>query len=162
MQILADIVGDSMARAHISPTIRDLSYIGIFPPASHFSALTTKFPRLDRFYVQVVPRNDILSIPEKMVNVEGDDLWLERNNCYALLMRQLFSTPQVDNYRYLQVFESGDAADREAWNMAVEYVKRANVGWQPVADGVFLRDPKRLAQEAREGEEANLPSLSVN
>jgi hypothetical protein len=148
--------------AHISPTIREMSYIGIFPMASHFSALTTSFPRLDRFYVQLVPRNDILSIPGKMAYVQGEDLWMERNSCYALLMRELFGTPPLLNYRYIQIFESGDAADREAWSMAVEYVKRVNNGWKPVADGVFLRDPKDLAQGAREGEEANLSSLSVN
>lgn len=148
--------------AHISPTIRDMSYIGIFPMASHFSLLTKGFPRLDRFYVQLVPRNDILNIPEKMAYVQGEDLWMERNSCYALLMRELFSTPPVLNYRYLQVFESGDAADRDAWSMAVEYVKRVNNGWKPVADGVFQRDPKDLTRGTQEGEESNLSSLSVN
>lgn len=38
---------------------------------------------------------------------------MTRNVCYATLMRELFHTPPMDNFKYLQVFESGDAADRD-------------------------------------------------
>jgi hypothetical protein len=149
--------------ALISPTIREMSYIGIFPMASHFSSLTRHLPRLDSLYVQLVPRNNILEIPSKMVQVEMEDLWMERNSCYALLMRELFNAPPTKNYKYLQVFESGDAADTDAWNMAVEYVKRAGNGWKVAAEGVFIRDPKDLEPEPEGGAEAGEPSsLSVN
>jgi hypothetical protein len=119
LQILPDLVGESEMdespqQALISRTIRDFSYIGIFPMVSHFSALTKNLPRLDNLYVQLVPKNNILNNPKKMTQVEAGDLWLERNSCYAILMRELFNAPPLMNFKYLQVFESGDAADEEA------------------------------------------------
>jgi hypothetical protein len=105
---------ESPQQALISRTIRDFSYIGIFPMVSHFSALTKNLPRLDNLYVQLVPKNNILNNPKKMTQVEAGDLWLERNSCYAILMRELFNAPPLMNFKYLQVFESGDAADEEA------------------------------------------------
>lgn len=131
--------------------------------ASHFCSLTRHLPKLDRLYVQLVPRNDIMDIPSKMVQVESEDLWMERNSCYALLMRELFNAPPIKNYKYLEVFESGDAADIDAWNMAMEYVKRAGNGWRVAGDGVFERNPEDLAPEPEEGAESGDPSsLSVN
>ena len=75
-----------------------------------------------------------------MRGVDSEDLWMERNASYALLMRELFTVPPIDNYRFLQSFESGDAADRDAWDMAVEYVKRAGNEWKIAGDGLFVRD----------------------
>jgi hypothetical protein len=95
-------------------------YIGMFPTERHFRVLSDHLPRLDKFYVQLVPRNGILDDASKMKQVEPDDLWAERNTCYASMVRQLFSSPEqsLGNYKYLKVFESGDAADRDAWLMA--------------------------------------------
>lgn len=97
-----------------------------------------------------------------MVQVVHEDLWMERNSCYASLMRELFNAPPLLNYRYLEVFESGDAADTDAWGMAVEYVKRANNGWKVAGEGVFVRDPKDLTPEDDEGDDEEGSSLSVN
>ncbi|KAH8808004.1 hypothetical protein F5884DRAFT_676331 [Xylogone sp. PMI_703] len=130
--------------ATIPATIRTLSYIGIFPIASHFSIITRHLPLLDRLYLQLVPRSNILENPSKMTNVDPEDLWMERNSCYALLMRELFNVPPTGNYRYLKEFESGDAADRDSWHMAVEYVKRAGNGWKVAGDGVFVRTPEDI------------------
>lgn len=124
---------------------------------SHFSNITRKIPRIDRLYVQLVPRNNILDDKFKMKQVEAQDLWMERNRCYALLMRELFNTPPEGNYRYLKIFESGDSADKEAWDMAVEYVKRANVGWKVAEEGVFVRDLPTSQEE-----EGEVSALSVN
>jgi hypothetical protein len=55
---------------YISPTIRDMSYIGIFPTMSHFSSLGLHMPRLDRLYLQFVPRNNILDDEKRMVKIE--------------------------------------------------------------------------------------------
>ena len=65
-----------------------------------------------------------------MAQVEAEDLWVERNNCYATLMRELFDTFPLMNFKLLKIFESGDAADTDAWKMAVEYVKRQGNGWK--------------------------------
>lgn len=130
--------------------------------SSHFVALTKNFPRLDNLYVQVVPRNDILQEKRKMKQVEAEDLWMERNSCYAMLMRELFTSPPSDNFSKLQVFESGDAADEAAWHMAVEYVKRARSGWTVAGQGVFVRDPNFQRESGAGGEEDELGALSVS
>ncbi|KAH8687181.1 hypothetical protein BGZ60DRAFT_2530 [Tricladium varicosporioides] len=118
--ILHDLVGaeDPDHESFITPTIRDLEYIGIFPMSRHITPFTENLPRLDRLYMQIVPRNEILQNKDKMIQVEQEDLWMERNSCYAAVMRELFSSPPTGNFQYLEVFESGDAADRDAWLMA--------------------------------------------
>lgn len=146
--------------------IRDFSYIAIFPMHAHFSALTEDFPLLHNLYVQLVPRNEILQNKVTMAQVEAEDLWMERNSCYALLMRQLFQTgPISTNFQALKVFESGDAADEAAWNMAVEYVKRAGNGWEVQGDGVIVRNPEFLKEttdmEDEDEDEIVMPLLSV-
>ncbi|CAL3972517.1 unnamed protein product [Diplocarpon coronariae] len=161
--ILSDLVGAGTPNhiAYISPTIRDFSYIGMFPMLRHFCVLAEHLPRLDRLFVQLVPRNDILGQANKMLQIEAQDLWMERNAAYAALMREMFSTPPSPNYRHLRVFESGDAADREAWLTAVEYVKHVGQGWEVAGDGVLVRDPKnREATEDEDGDESS--TLSVN
>lgn len=95
-----------------------MNYIAIFPMQTHFAALVDNLPSLERIYVQIVPRNNALDDPERMLDVEPTDLWMERNNCYAHMVRELFGAPPTRNYKYLQQFESGDAADRDAWLMA--------------------------------------------
>lgn len=162
-QILSQLLGadeDSANEPYISSTIRDFSYIAIFPMVSHFNSLIMHLPRIDRLYVQLVPRPlDVLEDPEKMEMVDSEDLWMERNSCYAILMRELFNSPPLLNYRSLEVFESGDAADTDAWQMAVEYVKRAGNGWKIASEGVLTRDPKDLCPEPEESEDGS--SLSV-
>ena len=139
-QILPSLLGASTITAIISPTIRNLEYIGIFPTETHFSTITRHCPRLDRLYVQLVPRNSILEDSAKMKQVHSEDLWMERNRCYALLMRELFNNPPEGNYNFLRIFESGDSADKDAWGMAVEYVKRAGNGWKVAEEGVFVKE----------------------
>ncbi|CAG8953791.1 hypothetical protein HYFRA_00006683 [Hymenoscyphus fraxineus] len=161
--ILSDLLGaeEETHKPFISPTIRDMSYIGIFPTERHFRSLAENLPRLDKLYVQLVPRNNILEIPSKMVQVELEDLWGERNSCYASLVRELFNSPPSKNYKHLQVFESGDAADRDAWLMAVEYVRRSNNGWKISSDGVFVRDPSEVDKENEHTNDGENTSLSV-
>ena len=77
-------------------------------------------------------------------------------------MRELFNTPPIGNYKYLQEFESGDAADKDAWDMAVEYVKRAANDWKVASEGVFVRDTKEKMPVPASGEEGELFTLSVN
>jgi hypothetical protein len=130
--------------------------------ASHFASFTSNCPRLDRLYVQLVPRNEILQQSSKMKQVEAEDLWMERNSCYALLMRELFNAPPLGNYKYLQEFESGDAADKDAWDMAVEYVKRGAYGWKVAREGVFVRETKDETASSCPPEEGEPSALSVN
>ncbi|EFQ31487.1 F-box domain-containing protein [Colletotrichum graminicola M1.001] len=125
----------------VPPSIRDLSYVGIFPLSSHFNTLVQNIPRLDRLFVQLVPRNDILQDADEMRNVDLVDLWMERNTAYSMLFRELFDPDMDSPWLDLQVFESGDAADKEAWEMAVQFVQFSGVqGWKVESEGVFVRD----------------------
>lgn len=148
----------------IPPTVRALSYVAIFPLSSHFNSLVSHLPPLDRLFIQLVPRNDILDDREEMRHIQVADLWMERNTCYSLVMRELFestldvdtndedSTPPRENgWRNLIVFESGDAADREAWDMAVEYVRMSGTPWNVEGDGVLVRHPERIRHQADSG-----------
>ncbi|KAK1540554.1 F-box domain-containing protein [Colletotrichum paranaense] len=125
----------------IPSSIRDLSYVGIFPLSSHFNTLVQNVPRLHRLFVQLVPRNDILSDHEEMRNVDLADLWMERNTAYSMLFRELFNPSPDSPWLELSVFESGDAADKEAWDMAVQFVQFSGVqGWRVAGEGVFARE----------------------
>ncbi len=95
-----------------------------------------------------------------MAQVEAEDLWMERNSCYALLMRELFTTPPLENFKHLKYFESGDAADEEAWQLAVEYVKRNSNGWKIGGHGVFVKEGSEVKKTAEDGTE--LSALSVH
>lgn len=54
----------------IPPSIRDLSYVGIFPLSTHFNTLVLNLPRIDRLFVQLVPRNDILKDKREMEHLD--------------------------------------------------------------------------------------------
>lgn len=133
----------------VPPSVRSFSYVAMFPLSSHFNSLVDHLPRLDHLYLQLVPRNDILDNKEEMAHIQAGDLWMERNTCYSLVMRALFGAEmgigwdddeaEPDNgWRALRVFESGDAADKEAWDMAVEYVRMSGTSWTVMADGVLV------------------------
>ncbi|KAH8896510.1 hypothetical protein GQ53DRAFT_743653 [Thozetella sp. PMI_491] len=148
-------------RPLIPSTIRSLAYVAIFPLSSHFNTLVRSLPPLDRLFVQLVPRNDILQNPEEMRNVLTSDLWMERNTCYSMVMRELLTGSAHENdmeefgdgfagaggahtrnWRNLREFESGDAADKDAWDMAVQYVRMSRTGWRVEREGVFVRAPQ--------------------
>lgn len=55
-------------------------------------------------------------------------------------MPKLFdSSSSSGNWRQLQEFESGDAADRESWDLAVEYVRQFGAQWRVEREGVFVK-----------------------
>lgn len=156
--ILTDLLGtqldDAGTEKRLLPSsVRDLSYVALFPTSQHFHQLAAHCPRLDRFYTQFVPRDDILQDPDIMSHLDPNDLWMERNSCYAFVMRELFSAPPSGNYTFLKEFESGDHADEDAWEMAVEYVRRAGRGWKIERRGVFVKDLEEAKRwEVRENE----------
>lgn len=134
----------------LPPTIIDFNYIAIFPLSSHFEVLLQHLPKLDRLFVQLTPRpgNRILEDEDEMKYIDPADLWMERNTSYSSLMRELTFVadpdPDVDvdpgNWETLRVFESGDAADQEAWEIAVKFLERnARRGWKVEREGVFVK-----------------------
>lgn len=125
----------------VPSTVRDLSYVGIFPLSTHFDTLVQHLPPLHRLFVQLVPRNDILSDRKEMEHLDMNDLWAERNMAYGSIMPKLFDrSPAAGNWRSLQVFESGDAADRERWELTVDYVHAMGFAeWRAEREGVFVK-----------------------
>ncbi|KAK0629501.1 hypothetical protein B0T17DRAFT_489948 [Bombardia bombarda] len=158
----------------IPPTVKSLSYVAIFPLSSHFNNLVSFLPPIDRLFVQLVPRNDILRDPVEMRHIQLSDLWMERNSCYSLIMRELLadyegveegldhnavddgiSPPVETNWRYLREFESGDAADRDAWELAVQFVRMSGTGWYVEREGVFAKGPRRPPSESSDDSAAS-------
>lgn len=126
--------------ALIPPTVRSLSYVGIFPLSSHVNTLVQFLPRIERLFIQLVPRNDILKDRREMDHLDMDDLWAERNMSYGRIMPKLFdSSNAAGNWRFLGEFESGDAADRESWDIAVDYVAANTAEWRVDREGVFVK-----------------------
>ncbi|KAK3986750.1 hypothetical protein QBC44DRAFT_311019 [Cladorrhinum sp. PSN332] len=144
----------------VPPSLTAMSYVAIFPLSSHFNTLVDHLPALDKLYVQIVPQNDILWDPVEMDHVSPADLWMERNSCYGHIMRQIIahdageltslpnnpSTGLYDisnepphNWSCLREFESGDAADEEAWELAVRWVEASGTGWRVEREGVFVK-----------------------
>ncbi|AEO57137.1 hypothetical protein MYCTH_2302962 [Thermothelomyces thermophilus ATCC 42464] len=90
--ILGSLLGCEEAPLNVMmvpPTVTSLSYIAIFPVATHFRMLVDRLPRIDSLYLQLVPRNDILLDEKEMDHVNASDLWLERNSCYKLAMQNM-------------------------------------------------------------------------
>ncbi|KAI1451818.1 hypothetical protein F4805DRAFT_450011 [Annulohypoxylon moriforme] len=130
----------------VPPTVVDFNYIAIFPLSSHFEVLVQNLPKVKRLFVQLTPgpENQLILDDNEMHHIDSADLWMERNTAYSSLMRELtFAASPVDhpgNWASLQVFESGDTADIDAWNMAVDFVKRSGVkDWKVEREGVFVK-----------------------
>ncbi|KAI0179422.1 hypothetical protein GGR52DRAFT_305944 [Hypoxylon sp. FL1284] len=136
----------------LPPTVTDLNYVAIFPLSSHFETLLRHLPPLDRLFVQLTPRpgNGILQDRDETAHVDLADLWLERNTAYSCIVRELTTDPSAlddaghghdhnRSWTALRVFESGDAADQEAWEMAVKFVERESEAWRVEREGVFVK-----------------------
>lgn len=147
----------------LPPTITDLSYVGIFPLASHVHTLVQHLPPLRRLFVQLVPRNDILNDRKEMEHLDMDDLWAERNRAYQGILPKLFgdgntawggggggvnndnhwnataAATDLGNWKQLQVFETGDTLDLGAWELAFEYASEESAEWSMERVGRFVR-----------------------
>lgn len=124
--------------ALVPTTVQALSYVGIFPLADHVRLLVENLPRIERLFVQLVPRNDILKDRRQMKGLDMDDLWAERDSAYAHIIARIRSgASQEGNWRYLREFESGDVGEEEAWEVVGQIL--ASPEWRLVKEGVFQR-----------------------
>ncbi|KAI1140016.1 hypothetical protein F5Y05DRAFT_303674 [Hypoxylon sp. FL0543] len=130
----------------IPPTIVDFNYIAVFPLSSHLEILVQHLPKVERLYVQLAPGsgNRLLEDEDELKYIDPADLWLERNTAYNSLMRELTAGTSLagiaKNWSSLQVFESGDAEDKDSWDMAVEFIKRSGIkGWVEEREGVLVK-----------------------
>jgi hypothetical protein len=137
-------------------TVTSLSYVAIFPLATHFHILVNHLPWVEHFYVQLVPRNDILLDKEEMDHVQPADLWLECHSCYEPIIGNLLAgshlgTATADeddingsdqgnhaspgtNWRFLRRFEMNDWEVRED---SPQLAQLSQAGWQYHSEGVF-------------------------
>lgn len=139
--------------ALVPATVRALSYVGIFPLSSHVATLVRHLPRVERLFVQLVPRSDILQDRRETAHLDLDDLWAERNTSYGKIVPKLFDdSDAAGNWRHLQEFESGDAADRESWDMAVDYVeaRRDFSDWRVEREGMFVKRKRQQQQQQQQ------------
>ncbi|KAI0133990.1 F-box domain-containing protein [Xylariales sp. AK1849] len=138
----------------LTPFIVDFNYIAIFPLSSHVNSLFTHLPKIDRLFVQLTPRpeNQILKQPQSMRGVDMADLWMERNSTYSQLFAELTQPTPQDSWATLKVFESGDAADKESWDLAMAFLKRSRVeNWVAEREGVLVKvDDTGKAEEPRD------------
>jgi hypothetical protein len=149
----------------VPSTVTSLSYIAIFPLMNHFTILLYNLPRIEHLYLQLVPRNDILLDKQEMDHVQASDLWLERNTCYSHAIRKLLRKYHItvfvddfidseddgndtanqppapqNNWLSLRTFETGDSADKEAWDDVVRQVEvNASSGWRVEREGLFVK-----------------------
>ncbi|TGJ80018.1 hypothetical protein E0Z10_g8744 [Xylaria hypoxylon] len=104
---------------------------------------TSSTSRIDRLFVQLTPKpgNSILDNRDEMRHIDPGDLWLERDTSYTLLMRELMllANPRT-NWSLLQVFESGDVVDTEAWEMIVQFLEHSETKeWKVERPGIFAK-----------------------
>ncbi|KAI0521953.1 hypothetical protein F5B22DRAFT_594836 [Xylaria bambusicola] len=155
----------------IPPSVVDFNYIAIFPLASHFQMLLEHLPRINRLFVQLQarPESGILENGDEMRHIDPNDLWLERDTSYTVLMRELIlsDNPRA-NWRLLRNFESGDFIDSEAWELITQIFERSETKeWTVERPGVFTRliDDKAVGRSDQEighvGAFTNTPNSNV-
>ncbi|KAI0473210.1 hypothetical protein GGR56DRAFT_605043 [Xylariaceae sp. FL0804] len=129
-------------------TVVDFSYIAIFPLFSHFETLAQNLPRLERLYLQLTPGpgNRILEDQEGMRRLDPADLWMECNTCYSHILGKLVpplpgnNPPPSSNWDTLRVFETGDTADHEVWDLAVDLFEQSQTSeWRVEREGLLVR-----------------------
>ncbi|PSR85884.1 F-box domain-containing protein [Coniella lustricola] len=128
--------------ALIPATVRELSYVAIFPLSVHVHTLVKCLPRIDRLFIQLVPQNNMLNDRREMAHLDMHDLWLERNSSYTDIMTRLFDISNGQgNWKYLDEFESGDTADAEYWDTMVLFVESNSrrASWRISRTGLITR-----------------------
>ncbi|KAF7561283.1 hypothetical protein G7046_g2861 [Stylonectria norvegica] len=126
----------------VQNNLQSFYYIAIFPLSHHIADfLIANCPPVEHLFVQLVPKDLDFKKDNFLSRIDISDLWLERNTAYSLLMRQIFAPEPNKAWPKLRVFESGDAADVEAWDLAVQYVEASGLeGWKVESEGVIVRD----------------------
>ncbi|KAH6952492.1 hypothetical protein BKA56DRAFT_625608 [Ilyonectria sp. MPI-CAGE-AT-0026] len=134
----------------LQKTLRSFSYIGTFPLSRHIRDVVIPYcPPVEHLYIQIMPRALDFWQSGKIAHIDFADLCLECDTAYSLIMREVFDPHAEPGLKGLQVFESGDAATEEAWNMAMQYVQIHGLrGWRMKRDGYFVRQTVDKSSEA--------------
>lgn len=146
--LLPDLVKDKKAPPNqpVLPfSIRGVAYVGIFPFASHVHHLTRLFSRLDRLFVQLTPQSDLL--PDRWQTAQADfmDMSVQRDQCYRVLLHELFDPQLASFHRFLKEVECGDGdSDPGAWTATAEQTTNA-VGsrWRLERPGLLVNDSRQ-------------------
>ncbi|KAI1258561.1 hypothetical protein F5Y18DRAFT_344135 [Xylariaceae sp. FL1019] len=136
-------------RPLITSSIVDFGYVAVFPPASHVYTLLENVPVLDRLFLQITPDPDnYLKEDADWENIEEAELWLQRNQIYTLLVRELMADL---GRRKIRVFESGDPSDRKVWDLTSAWFLSSGLKtWKIVQEGLFVRTRTLTDDSARD------------
>lgn len=131
---------------HIHKTLQSFSYIGIFPISGHIrEVIVPCLPPVEHLFLQMTPQASNFFPNGIPILGEIADLWLEFDTAYSVVMRELFDREVKSAWKELKAFESGDAANEEAWSMAMQYVQVHGLkGWKMKRKGYFVRKEDRL------------------
>ncbi len=137
-------------------SIREMAYVGIFPPVSHMNRLLTHLPRIDKLYIQLLPIDGLLHDKGAMKNIDLEDLGLQHNTNYIVFLRELTSGPNFENWAHLREFRSSDSVDTEPWQRALSSFRRRGSQWRVVGDGIFVQrvpaDPNGSSASESDGD----------
>lgn len=154
--------------------ITDLSYVGIYPTASHLESLVHCLPPLRRLFVQLGPSSfDDVALLEERGWADPRTLWAERDKTYDDIMLKMLWDPdfeeyweivgaplladyELGNWARLEEFETGDAPDTCFWQlglrrMAGEWWPTCAAKWKPGRYyGTFVQRKKDEALPIRD------------
>ena len=113
--ILPDLTGtvealQARSRHYLPTTIRDVSYVGIFPFPGQIGHLTALLPHLQRLRLQLLPRADLLPDPAQRHTANTSDFESNVNTAYTLLMHRIIPRDMAPFLRFLDEVEFSDAA----------------------------------------------------
>ncbi|MCJ1321043.1 hypothetical protein MMC15_006385 [Xylographa vitiligo] len=103
--ILTDLVGGSRkTNKFILPSsIKEFSYVAIFPFSFHFRNLRNLPPHLCRLFVKLMPSDDVLPDPWQTAQANVLDMLQERNSCYKQLLRFVSKPEEAKLHRHLKL-----------------------------------------------------------
>ncbi|KAL2758280.1 hypothetical protein ACRALDRAFT_2098754 [Sodiomyces alcalophilus JCM 7366] len=151
--ILDPLLGAGPAPNHaplLPASIRDFTFVGIFPLYSHLTTFADALPVLDHFLVHLEPLDPALLDDQAVIaNVDRADLWLERDYCVGLLLDAFFRpgndrwTGRWDALGALELpglqVEDYDAEDRPPRWLAARVAQQEARNWKYMGSGLFVR-----------------------
>ena len=132
-------------RVLLADTITSVSYIAVFPPRSHIRYLSILSSRLERIYIQFVPRHDLTLDNWQRGNADVMTINAERELTYQSFLDEAFSVYDPHLTLSLRDIECGDATDDPTWKELVGHAIEADPKpWRtdPEREGALIRNLK--------------------
>ena len=110
-----------LSTSQLPSTVTSLSYIAILPPWEHTVHLYSAARRVERLYLQFIPRHDLLADSLQRQSVDMMRIDGERRLVYTRLLENVVQgiSPEITNNSTLKEIECGDTAD-DTWTESFE------------------------------------------